>query len=56
MINGKPVKLADLRACIEVIRGLANGEAVEYKGSTLRFPWNPAAACRSGSPATGRTR
>ena len=40
-INGKPVNLADLRACVEVIRGLANGGTVEYKGSTLRFPWNP---------------
>lgn len=40
-INGRPVSLADLRACVEVIRSLANGGAVEYKGSTLRFPWNP---------------
>jgi probable F420-dependent oxidoreductase len=40
-INGRPVNLADLRACIEVVRGLANGGTVEYKGSTLRFPWNP---------------
>src|SRR5437588_2655602 len=41
VINGKPVTLAHLRECIEVIRGLANGESVEYKGSNLRFPWNP---------------
>jgi probable F420-dependent oxidoreductase len=40
-LNGKPVNLADLSACVKVIRGLANGEAVEYRGSTLRFPWNP---------------
>jgi probable F420-dependent oxidoreductase len=40
-INGKPVKLADLRACIEVIRALANGESIEYKGTPMRFPWNP---------------
>ena len=40
-INGKPVKLADLRASIEVIRELANGRSAEYKGATLRFPWNP---------------
>jgi probable F420-dependent oxidoreductase len=39
--NGKPVSLAQLRACIEVIRPLANGGAVEYKGTKLRFPWNP---------------
>jgi probable F420-dependent oxidoreductase len=40
-INGKPVKLAELRACIEVVRALANGQSVEYKGTPLRFPWNP---------------
>ena len=40
-LNGRPVNLADLSACVEVIRGLANGGAVKYKGSTLRFPWNP---------------
>ena len=40
-INGRPVSLADLSACVEVVRGLANGGTVEYKGSTLRFPWNP---------------
>jgi probable F420-dependent oxidoreductase len=39
VINGKPVTLATLRESIEVIRGLANGESVEYKGNTLRFPW-----------------
>jgi probable F420-dependent oxidoreductase len=37
--NGRPVTLATLRESIAVIRGLANGESVEYKGSTLRFPW-----------------
>ncbi|QEC50677.1 TIGR03842 family LLM class F420-dependent oxidoreductase [Baekduia soli] len=42
VINGRPVRLADLRASIEVIRGLANGEAVEYRGTTLRLSWNPA--------------
>jgi probable F420-dependent oxidoreductase len=40
VINGKPVKLAELRESIEVIRALANGGTAEYKGSTLRFPWN----------------
>jgi probable F420-dependent oxidoreductase len=39
VINGKPVTLAQLRAAIEVIRPLANGEAVDYKGNQLRFPW-----------------
>jgi probable F420-dependent oxidoreductase len=40
VINGKPVSVADMYASIAVIRGLANGEEVEYKGSTLRLPWN----------------
>src|ERR1700760_4522812 len=39
VINGKPVTLATLRSSIEVIRALGNGESVEYKGNTLRFPW-----------------
>ena len=39
--NGKPTSLATLRDAITVIRGLANGEEVEYRGSRLRFPWNP---------------
>ncbi len=37
--NGRPVTLATLRESIAVIRGLANGAAVEYNGSTLRLPW-----------------
>jgi probable F420-dependent oxidoreductase len=40
-INGRPVKLADMRASIEVIRALGNGRAVDYRGRTIRFPWNP---------------
>ncbi len=40
-INGRPVKLAEMRESIEVIRALANGQSAEYKGSNLRFPWNP---------------
>ena len=37
--NGKPATLATLRECIHVVRELANGRAVEYKGSSIRFPW-----------------
>ena len=37
--NGSPVTLATLRAAIEVIRPLANGQAANYKGNQLRFPW-----------------
>jgi probable F420-dependent oxidoreductase len=41
VINGKPVTLAELRDAIAVIRKLANGEAAEYKDSSLRLTWNP---------------
>jgi probable F420-dependent oxidoreductase len=37
--NGKPTTLATLRECIHVVRELANGRPVEYRGSTLRLPW-----------------
>jgi probable F420-dependent oxidoreductase len=37
--NGRPTTLATLREAIHVIRELANGRTVEYKDSTLRFPW-----------------
>ncbi len=37
--NGKPTTLATMRESIGVIRGLANGESVEYKGSHIRLPW-----------------
>ncbi|MBE7187266.1 TIGR03842 family LLM class F420-dependent oxidoreductase [Jatrophihabitans endophyticus] len=44
VINGRPVTLAHLREAIGVIRGLANGDEVDYKGNRLRFPWT------TGSP------
>ena len=37
--NGAPTTLSTLRQAIGVIRGLANGDTVEYKGSELRLPW-----------------
>jgi probable F420-dependent oxidoreductase len=37
--NGAPTTLATLREAVHVIRELANGRSVEYKGSQLRFPW-----------------
>src|SRR5215217_2576181 len=37
--NGRPSTLAELRDCIHVIRELANGRPVEYRGSTLRLSW-----------------
>lgn len=42
VINGKPVTLAVLREAIGVIRALANGETVDYKGTTMRLPWGSA--------------
>jgi probable F420-dependent oxidoreductase len=37
--NGKPTTIETLRQSIHVIRELANGRGVEYKGSTITFPW-----------------
>jgi len=42
--NGAPATLATLRESIHVIRELANGREVEYKGSTLCFPWGLSSA------------
>jgi probable F420-dependent oxidoreductase len=40
--NGRPTTIATLRDAVGVIRGLANGEEVEYRGARLKIPWNPA--------------
>jgi probable F420-dependent oxidoreductase len=37
--NGKPTTLATLRESVHVIRELANGRSVEYKGSQITLPW-----------------
>ncbi len=37
--NGKPTTVRDMREATHVIRELANCRTVDYKGSTLRFPW-----------------
>ena len=37
--TGSPSTIATLDGAIHVIRQLANGREVAYKGSTLRFPW-----------------
>ena len=37
--NGEPTTLATLRDAVHVIRELANGRSVEYKGTELRLPW-----------------
>jgi len=37
--NGKPVSVAELRQAVVDIKGLVNGETIDYKDSTLRLPW-----------------
>ena len=39
VINGKPSTLVALAEAVHVIRELVNGREVEYRGSTIRFPW-----------------
>src|SRR6188472_4408530 len=38
--NGKPTTIDTLRQAVHVIRELANGRSVDYKGATLQFPWS----------------
>ena len=52
--NGKPTTLATLRESIHVIQELANGRSVDYKGSSLRFPWAAKSRPTSGWRRTGR--
>ena len=37
--NGKPTTIETLRQAVHAIRELANGRSVEYRGSTITFPW-----------------
>ena len=37
--NGRPTTLTTLRECVHVVRELANGRSVDYRGSMLRLPW-----------------
>lgn len=37
--NGKPVSVAELRQAVVDIKGLVNGEAVDYKDNNIRLPW-----------------
>ena len=37
--NGAPVGLKEMRESIHVIRELGCGRPVDYKGSSIRFPW-----------------
>jgi probable F420-dependent oxidoreductase len=38
-LGAEPKTLAELRECVEVIRGLANGATVRFRGVDLHFPW-----------------
>jgi len=44
--NGKPVTVAELRSAVVDLKGLVNGESIEYKGNHNRLPW--AGRSRSG--------
>ncbi len=37
--NGKPVSVAELRQSVLDLKGLVNGESIDYKGNDLRLPW-----------------
>jgi probable F420-dependent oxidoreductase len=37
--NGKPVTVSELRQSVIELKGLVNGESVEYKGNNIRLPW-----------------
>ena len=37
--NGKPVSVGELRQAVVDLKGLVNGEEIEYNGNTLRLPW-----------------
>jgi len=37
--NGKPVTVAELRQSVIDLKGLVNGESVNYNGNDIRLPW-----------------
>ena len=41
VLGAKPQTLAELRECVEVIKGLGNGGTVTLRGQELRFAWAP---------------
>ena len=51
--NGAPTTLATLRESVHVIRELANGRSVDYKGSELRLPWATSSECEVWVAAYG---
>ncbi|GAA1576600.1 TIGR03842 family LLM class F420-dependent oxidoreductase [Kribbella hippodromi] len=38
-LGAQPGTVDELKQCVEVVRGLARGETVEYRGQQLKFPW-----------------
>ena len=41
VLGARPQTLAELRDCVEAIKGLCNGREVELRGRRLRFAWAP---------------
>ena len=37
--NGKPVNVAEMRQSVQHLKGLVNGETIDYNGNELRLPW-----------------
>ncbi|NIK61913.1 TIGR03842 family LLM class F420-dependent oxidoreductase [Kribbella shirazensis] len=38
-LGAKPGTIAEMKQCVEVVRSLARGETVEYRGQQLKFAW-----------------
>jgi len=38
-LGAKPGTIDELKQCVEIVRSLARGEAVEYRGQQLEFAW-----------------
>jgi probable F420-dependent oxidoreductase len=45
LTNGKPVSVGELRQAVIDIQGLVNGEAIDYKGNSIRLPWAQGSRC-----------
>ncbi|GIT76115.1 MAG: hypothetical protein Ct9H300mP31_06460 [Acidimicrobiaceae bacterium] len=54
VIGHKPCNPATLEESMGVIKGLAEGDVVEYNGTTQTLPWRPMGHCPCGWPPTGR--
>jgi probable F420-dependent oxidoreductase len=45
LTNGKPVSVGELRQAVVDLQGLVNGQAIEYKGNSIRLPWALGSTC-----------